>query len=178
MRLDVVRKMYAIRLGELVPSADIHVLRGIEGARARQMYKAQADRFGIRWRGRKYKRDKPHEADTPNQALNHAATVSYAAAAIAVNAAGCISQLGFIHEDSGEAFNLDIADLYRDTFTVPVAFSAAKTVAERGSQDSVDRVVRKLAGAELRKTQLIARMIDRIKDLIDADDADCDEKRS
>ena len=33
----------------------------------------------------------------------------------AVTVTGAIPQLGFIHEHSGEAFALDIADLFRDT---------------------------------------------------------------
>ena len=172
-RLDAVRKMYAWRLGELVPSADITVLRGIEGARARETYRLLAAQYGIAWRGRRYDRENPLGADPPNQAINHAAVACYAAAAVAVNAAGCIPQLGFIHEDSGEAFNLDVADLFRDTFTIPVAFGAVKT-ASGARDDTLERTVRKAAAAEIRKVKLIALMIDRIKELIDAHDDDRD----
>ena len=37
-----------------------------------------------------------------------------------------IPQLGFVHEDSSNAFVLDIADLVRTTVTVPVAFAVAR----------------------------------------------------
>lgn len=170
-RLDTVRRMYAWRLGELVPSADIAVLRGIEGARAKETYRQLAAQYGVTWRGRRYDRENPLMTDMPNQAINHAAVACYAAAAVAVNAVGCIPQLGFIHEDSGEAFNLDIADLFRDTFTVPVAFQAVKSAAG-AHDDTLERTVRKLAAAELRKAKLISVMIDRIKELIDANDHD------
>ena len=43
---------------------------------------------------------------------------------IAVTATGAIPQLGFIHEHSGEAFALDIADLFRDTILLPAAFQS------------------------------------------------------
>jgi CRISPR-associated protein Cas1 len=43
-----------------------------------------------------------------------------------VTATATIPQLGFIHEDSGQAFALDIADLFRDDITLTIAFSAAK----------------------------------------------------
>lgn len=54
-RLRVVRRMYALRFGEEPParrSAD--QLRGIEGARVRETYKAIAARYGVSWRGRDY----------------------------------------------------------------------------------------------------------------------------
>ena len=44
-RMRVARKMYAMRLGEVLPHRDIAVLRGIEGARAKETYKIVADRF-------------------------------------------------------------------------------------------------------------------------------------
>ncbi|MCB9659957.1 MAG: type I-E CRISPR-associated endonuclease Cas1e [Polyangiales bacterium] len=175
-RLDVVRRMYAWRLGELVPSADIAVLRGIEGARAREMYKQLAAQYGVTWRGRRYDREKPELTDRPNQAINHAAVACYAAANVAVNATGCIPQLGFIHEDSGEAFALDIADLFRDTFTLPVAFEATKMV-NKSPDDLLERTVRKLAAREIRRAQLVPTMIARIKELLDADDPDRDQER-
>jgi CRISP-associated protein Cas1 len=35
-----------------------------------------------------------------------------------------IPQLGFNHEDSGQRFVLDLADLHRDKLTIPAAFRA------------------------------------------------------
>jgi CRISPR/Cas system-associated endonuclease Cas1 len=68
----------------------------------------------------------PTTADLPNQVINHAASAIEAAAAIAVAATAAILQLGFIHEDLGQSFVLDIADRFRDTVTLPVAFQAAR----------------------------------------------------
>jgi CRISP-associated protein Cas1 len=163
-RLDVARRMYAWRLNEILPHTDIASLRGIEGARVKQMYKLQADRFKIKWTGRRYDRANPLAADLPNQALNHAASAVEAAAAIAVSATATIPQLGFIHEDSGQSFVLDIADLFRDDFTVPVAFVAAAHV-DKHPDENIERTTRKKAGLEMRKAQLIDKMIDRIKQL-------------
>jgi CRISPR-associated protein Cas1 len=164
VRLDIARRMYAWRLGEILPHKDIETLRGIEGARVKAMYKLQADRFGIRWNGRRYDRGNPTAADMPNQALNHAASAIEAAAAIAVAATATIPQLGFIHEDPGQSFVLDIADLFRDDVTVPVAFAAVKDAA-KSPDSNIERVTRKLAGLTLRRDDVIERMIDRIKQL-------------
>lgn len=168
-RVTVVRRMYAWRLGEVLPDADLAVLRGIEGARAKATYKIMAERYGVPWGGRCYDRSRPDHGDLPNQAINHAATAVSAAAQLVVAVTGTIPQLGFVHEDSGISFALDIADLFRDTVTLPVAFSAARLVS-RGEGGSIERVVRRLAGAMMRRERVIPKMIDRIKMLLGDDD--------
>lgn len=165
-RMAVARRMYAFRLGEVLPHRDIAVLRGIEGARVKEMYKLTAARFGIEWRGRRYDRQAPQAADLPNQAINHAASAVEGAAAIAVSATATIPQLGFIHEDSGQSFVLDIADLFRDTITVPCAFKAAAVAAKRPG-DGIERITRRMVGERLRRDAVIPAMIDRIKSLFD-----------
>jgi CRISPR-associated protein Cas1 len=164
VRVAVARRMYAWRLGEVLPHRDITVLRGIEGARVKETYRLTAERIGIRWNGRHYDRQNPLAADLPNQALNHAASAVEAAAAIAVAATAAIPQLGFIHEDSGQSFILDIADLFRDSLTVPCAFKAALAVEKRPAE-SIERVARRTVGERLRRDQVIPAMIDRIKAL-------------
>lgn len=163
-RMMVARRMYAWRLGEVLPHRDITVLRGIEGSRVKEIYRLTAERIGIRWNGRRYDRSDPLSADLPNQALNHAASAVEAAAAIAVAATATIPQLGFIHEDSGQSFILDIADLFRDELTVPCAFKAA-LVAEKRPGESIERLTRRSVGERLRRDQVIPTMIDRIKAL-------------
>lgn len=166
-RLSIARRLYAWRLGEVLPHQDIAVLRGIEGARMKETYRLLAKRHGIQWDGRRYDRANPNAADAPNQAINHAATAVEAAAAIAVAATSAVPQLGFIHEDSANAFTLDIADLYRDQMTLPIAFQAVKA-AEKDPTVPLERQVRRIAGRAFRDQGLIPGMIDRIKTLFDA----------
>lgn len=165
-RIATARRMYAWRLGEVFPDADIAVLRGMEGSRMKETYKRLAHQFGIAWRGRRYDRDKPTETDFANQAINHAVTAVEATARVAVAVCGAIPQLGFIHEDAGHAFTLDVTDLFRDTVTLPVAFSAAKQLEQKPDQE-VERVTRRLAAVTLRKKRIVSAMIDRIKELLD-----------
>jgi len=168
-RLDVARRMYAFRFGRVLPHRDISVLRGIEGGRMKETYRIEAERFGIPWKGRRYDRANPNAADIPNQAINHAATFVESAADIAVAAVGALPPLGFIHEDSSNAFTLDIADLFRGELTIPLAFQAARKVLDDPTL-SIERTLRREAASEFRKRQLVPKMIDRIKDLLDADD--------
>jgi len=170
-RISVARHMYALRLGEILPHKDLDTLRGIEGARVKTIYKLMADKYGIEWNGRHYDRGNSEATDTPNQAINHAATAVKAAAAIAVQSLAAIPQLGFIHEDSGQAFVLDIADLYRDTVTLQIAFSVAKNVAAC-DDTTIDRLVRREASAVFRKQSVISSMIDKIKLVLRTEEQD------
>jgi CRISPR-associated protein Cas1 len=93
------------------------------------------------------------------------------AAAIAVQSLAAIPQLGFIHEDSGQAFVLDIADLFRDTVTLQIAFSAAQK-ALAGHTDTIDRLVRREASIVFRKQSVVAAMIDKIKLVLRMEETD------
>ena len=169
-RISVARHMYALRLGEVLPHRDLDTLRGIEGSRVKTMYRLMAEKYDIEWKGRHYDRQNPDATDLPNQAINHAATAVQAAAAIAVQAVAAIPQLGFIHEDSGQSFVLDIADLYRDSITLQIAFTSAKRAEKESS--TVDRLVRREAATVFRKQKVIPSMIDSIKKVIKMEEVD------
>ena len=164
LRLTIAKKMYALRLGEVLPQQDISALRGVEGARMRRTYNLLAQRYGIQWKGRRYDRADPLWADLPNQAINHASVAVTSAAVVAVTSVGAIPQLGFIHEHSGEAFALDIADLFRDTILLPAAFQSAREVMDQPRLD-IERHTRRTTGKLLRRERVISKMIDRVKAL-------------
>lgn len=165
-RTTIAQRMYTLRFGEVLPHRNLNVLRGIEGARVKESYRLVSQQIGIEWKGRRFDRAKPNATDLPNQALNHAASALEAAAAIAVSATATIPQLGFIHEDPGQSFVLDIADLYRDSITIPCAFRAVKKVQEN-SGDNIERTTRRLTGKALSQKQVIPKMIERIKTLFE-----------
>ena len=156
--------MYALRLGEVLVHRKIEVLRGIEGARVKEAYRKLAEEFGIEWRGRNYDRANPAAADPPNQAINHASSAVVAAAGIAVAATATIPQLGFIHEDSSQAWVLDLADLFREQATLRIAFGAVQEMA--GSKRTLEQLVRRRANAMFTGSDLIPSMIERVKTLL------------
>lgn len=168
-RLNTACRLYAWRFGQLLPHRNIETLRGIEGARIKESYKLVAQRYGIEWNGRLYDRNNPEEADLQNQAINHAATFVEAAAEIAVAATGALPPLGFIHEESSNAFTLDISDLWRVDVVLPLAFSSVKDVMT-GKASSLEREIRQKAARTFRNEKVIPRMIERIKELFDVDD--------
>ncbi len=165
--MEVARAMYAMRFSEFVLTRDIEVLRGQEGARIKRSYQLAAERFGIPWHGRHYDRENPDATDAPNQAINHAATAMEAAAAVAVSSLGAIPQLGFVHEDAGQAFVLDIADLYRHDVTLEIAFGGV--IDSQSKQQPLERMIRQRAAKIFRQRSVIPSMIDRIKTLLRLD---------
>ena len=169
-RMDVARAMYAYRFGQVVRTRDISVLRGQEGARIKRSYQLVADRYGIEWNGRRYDRKNPNAGDVANQALNHSASAIRAAASVAVASVGAIPQLGFVHEDSGQSFVLDIADLYRHETTLDIAFGAVEVSEQTG--DSIERLVRQRANKLFKERKIIPSMIEKIKSLLDASSTD------
>lgn len=169
-RLEVARTLFSWRFGTRLSTGDIETLRGVEGGRLRRAYTVVAAQYGIAWEKRRYDRANPTAADEPNQAVNHAATFVEAAADIAVAAVGALPPLGFIHEDSSNAFTLDIADLYRVEVTLPLAFSSLHAVRTGKSQLPLEREVRRRAARVFRDKQLISQMIEKIKELFDVND--------
>jgi CRISPR-associated protein Cas1 len=168
-RIEVAKKMYALRFSMITKHHNLNILRGIEGSRMKAAYKLLADRYRIPWEGRRYDRSNPNAADIPNQAINHAATLVECAADIAVAALGALPPLGFIHEDSSNAFTLDIADLYRTEVTIPLAFRCAHQVLTNPGIP-LERLLRQEAAKEFRRYKLIPKMIDHIKDLLHVND--------
>ena len=141
----------------------------MEGARVKETYRILAQQAGIRWEGRHYNRQAPEAADLANQAINHAATFVEAAGDVAVAVVGALPPLGFIHEDSSNAFTLDLADLYRDDVTIPLAFSVARKAMDNPHL-TLERELRLEAARLFRTRRLIPRMIDCVKELLDVDD--------
>jgi CRISPR-associated protein Cas1 len=163
-RRMVARRLYGFKLGEVLPDAPIEVLRGIEGARAKETYKLFAQRYGVAWTGRRYDRQNPGGDDPINAAINHASVATLAAAQVAVAAVGAIPQLGFIHEDSGLALCLDLADSFRDEVTLTAAFSGVQRAQREGI--SLESAVRRGVGRILREQQIVPAMIDRLKSVL------------
>ena len=97
-RLRVVRRMYERRFGEEAPSRrSVDQLRGIEGARVREMYRLLAQRHGVSWEGRRYDPNAWDAADLPNRCLSAATAALYGLCEAAILAAGYAPAIGFLH---------------------------------------------------------------------------------
>lgn len=164
LRLKVVRKMYAMRFGEEPPQRrSVEQLRGIEGARVREMYKRLAAQYGVEWRARNYDVEAWDAGDLPNRCLSAATASLYGVTEASVLAAGYAPAVGFIHTGKPLSFVYDVADVFKFETVVPVAF---KVAAARGPNP--EREVRLRCRDIFRETRLLERIIPSIEEMLSA----------
>lgn len=173
-RLRVVRRMYAIRFQEEVPARrSVDQLRGIEGARVREMYRLLAQRHGVTWDGRRYDPQNWSGADTINRCLSSATAALYGLCEAAILAAGYAPAIGFLHTGKPQSFVYDIADIFKFETVVPEAFRVVAAVtADRPLEgeritDPVATVRRRCRDA-FRRTDLLSKLIPAIEDVLSA----------
>ena len=169
-RLNVVREMYRRRFQEDAPSRrSIEQLRGIEGARVREMYKLLAQRYGVNWNVRNYDRKDWDNADVANRALSAATACLYGITEAAVLAAGYAPAIGFLHRGKPLSFVYDIADVYKFETVAPAAFdTAGKILKGKGDGNPVERQVRIACRDLFRKSGLLDRIIPDIGEILKA----------
>jgi len=164
LRLKVVRRMYALRFGDEPPARrSVDQLRGIEGARVREMYKQIAKRYGVEWKGRDYDPEQWDASDVPNRCLSSATACLYGVAEAAVLAAGYAPAVGFIHTGKALSFVYDVADIYKFDTVVPVAFRIASR-----SPHNPEQQVRLACRDVFRETKLLDRIIPGIEEMLAA----------
>lgn len=169
-RLNVVREMYRRRFDEEAPARrSIEQLRGIEGARVREMYKLIARQYGVEWSSRNYDRKNWDAADTPNRCLSSATACLYGLAEASILAAGYAPAIGFLHRGKPQSFVYDIADIYKFETVVPAAFqTAAKITKGQGRGIAPERQVRITCRDLFRRTGLLEKIIPSIEDILKA----------
>jgi CRISP-associated protein Cas1 len=169
-RLNVVREMYRRRFGEEAPSRrSIDQLRGIEGARVREMYKLIAKKFGVEWKSRNYDRNAWDAADIPNRCLSSATACLYGLSEAAILAAGYAPAIGFLHRGKPQSFVYDVADVYKFDTVVPAAFETAAKIAKgRGDGSAPERQVRIACRDLFRKTGVLDKIIPSIEEMLKA----------
>jgi CRISP-associated protein Cas1 len=164
LRLKVVRNMYAMRFDEEPPQRrSVEQLRGIEGARVREMYKRLAAKHGVEWKARNYDTSEWDKGDLPNRCLSAATSCLYGISEAAVLAAGYAPAIGFIHTGKPLSFVYDVADVYKFETVVPVAFKIASQPTANPEQK-----VRIACRNVFRETKLLERLIPSIEQMLAA----------
>ncbi|MEU7754280.1 type I-E CRISPR-associated endonuclease Cas1e [Micromonospora sp. NPDC049171] len=161
-RLTVARHMYSMRFpDEDVSALTMQQLRGREGARVKKIYRAQAARTGVPWDGRLYKPGQPFETgDDVNRLLSAGHSCLYGICHAAIVGLGASPGLGFVHTGGATSFVLDIADLYKAEYTIPLAFDLAASglITERDARTAFrDRVA---------DGKLMTRIVQDVKSLL------------
>ena len=163
-RLNVVRKMYALRFKEEPPARrSIEQLRGIEGVRVRKMYELFARQYKVNWKRRNYDHTEWGSGDVPNRCLSSATACLYGICEAAILAAGYAPAIGFIHTGKPQSFVYDIADIFKFETVVPVAFR----IAARNPYNP-EQSVRLACRDAFRQTKLLKRIIPTIEEVLSA----------
>ena len=173
-RLEVARRMYIFRFGQILPHRDITVLRGIEGGRMKKSYQILAEEHGVPWKGRRYDRQNPTAADIPNQAINHAASFTEAAARYRCCRSGRPATVRFhprgLQQRLQPWISLTCTGwslLCHWPSPSRKGYLTIRTSCWNGPFGGT-------AARQFRKQKLIPKMIDRIKELIHVDDRGSD----
>ncbi|MDY6050704.1 MAG: type I-E CRISPR-associated endonuclease Cas1e [Corynebacterium sp.] len=124
-RLNCAREMYQMRFpDEDVSHLTMQQLRGREGHRMKKIYAAEAQRSGVKWKGRHYDPNSFDDGDAINQALTESAAALYGISHAVIVALGFIPALGIVHSGKDCSLVYDIADLYKAEISIPAAFDA------------------------------------------------------
>ncbi|MEV4752999.1 type I-E CRISPR-associated endonuclease Cas1e [Streptosporangium sp. NPDC049248] len=164
-RLGVARAMYGMRFpGEDVSTMTMQQLRGREGARVRKQYQLHSRRTGVAWTGRDYR---PGDAfatgDDLNRLLSAANAALYGICHAVIVGLGASPGLGFVHTGAATSFVMDIADLYKAEYTIPLAFDlAAKGLTE-------ERDARLGLRDRIAEDKLLGRIVRDVKGLLSPD---------
>ena len=163
-RLNVVRKMYALRFKDEPPARrSVEQLRGIEGVRVRKMYQLLAKQYRVDWKRRNYDHTNWGSGDIPNRCLSSATACLYGICEAAILAAGYAPAIGFIHTGKPQSFVYDVADIFKFETVVPVAFRIA------GKKPfNPERDVRLACRDIFRQTKILKRIIPTIEEVLAA----------
>ena len=162
-RRKVAVAMYAKRFDEaLDPDLSLEQIRGHEGVRVRNTYQRMSRRYGVKWKGRRYKRNDWDASDPVNRALSMANALLNGLCHAAIVSGGYSPGLGFIHTGKQLSFVYDIADLYKTELSIPIAFETAAL-----SSADIDARVRRRCREAFKEAKLLQRLLPDIDSLLD-----------
>ena len=169
-RLDVARKMYAMRFkDEDVSNLTMQQLRGREGSRIRKVYRDCSKKFNVKWEKRDYKVDDFEDGDPVNQALSALNVSLYGVCHSVIVALGMSPGLGFVHTGHDKSFVYDIADLYKAEITIPLAFELASKYKEG---DDIGKLARLSLRDRMVDGKLMRKIVEDLQFLMDISEED------
>lgn len=166
-RLTVARKMYQLRFpNEDVSNLTMQQLRGREGARIRQVYRDYSKTFDVEWARREYDPSDFESGTAINQALSAANVALYGLVYSVIVAIGLAPGLGFIHVNHELSFVYDIADLYKASTSILVAF---EVVSQADPEEDIGQKTRLRMRDVFVDGKIIKSIVRDVKYLLDID---------
>lgn len=161
--LEVARRMYTRRFPDAeLAGKSLKEMMGMEGYRVRSLYQQKAEEYQVGWKGRSFTPGKFDLSDITNQVLTSANAALYGILCSAVHSMGYSPHIGFIHSGSPLPFVYDLADLYKETLCIDLAFAMTRDMAGRYDKHKVSAAFRK----RVIDMDLLAKLADDIPDVL------------
>lgn len=143
LRLAAAKRMYKIRYPEDdFTELSMRQLLGREGRHVAERYRELAQKYDIEWKGRKYDPKNFELNDVLQNALSCANACLYGICYSVIFALGLSPGLGIVHTGMAKSFVLDIADIYKESISFPVAFSIISKLNKKELYGPIDQLVR------------------------------------
>lgn len=141
--LEVARRMFARRFPDAeLMGKGLNEMMGMEGHRVRTLYQQKALEYQVGWKGRNFTPGKFDLSDITNQVLTASNAALYGILCSAVHSMGYSPHIGFIHSGSPLPFVYDLADLYKESLCIDLAFSLTRDMAGRYDKHKVSAAFR------------------------------------
>lgn len=125
--LQVARRMYSRRFPDVdLSKLTLQQMMGMEGVRVRALYAQKAQEYGVVWEGRRFEPGKFNHSNITNQILTACNASLYGIICSCLHSCGFSPHIGFIHSGSPLPFVYDLADLYKSTLCIDLAFQLTK----------------------------------------------------
>lgn len=159
--LEVARRMFARRFPDAeLQGKSLKEMMGMEGYRVRALYQQKAEEYQVGWKGRQFTPGKFELGDVTNQILTATNAALYGILCSAVHSMGYSPHIGFIHSGSPLPFIYDLADLYKESLCIDLAFSLTRDLAGRYDKHKVSAAFRQ----RVIEMDLLARIGEDIQD--------------
>lgn len=161
--VEVARRMFARRFpGAELAGKNLKEMMGMEGHRVRTLYQSKAEEYQVGWKGRQFTPGKFDLSDVTNQVMTACNAALYGILCSAVHSMGYSPHIGFIHSGSPLPFVYDIADLYKESLCIDLAFSLTRDMAGRYDKYKVSAAFRK----RVIEMDLLRRLAEDIPDML------------
>ena len=162
--VEVARRMFARRFPTAkLDGKSLKEMMGMEGHRVREIYGQMAVKYNVGWKGRSYEPGKFEMGDITNQVLTSANAALYGILTSCIYSMGYSPHIGFIHSGSPLPFVYDLADLYKESLCIDLAFSLTLEMAGRYNKAKVSAEFRK----RVIEMDLLAKIGEDIKSLLE-----------
>lgn len=168
--IEVVRRMYSVRYpNNKLKNKSLEELRGLEGKNVKECYQSLANKYNIIWQGRSYKVNDFESQDNINKSLTTVNQYLYGIINGVVHLMGFSPAIGFIHTGHIQSFIYDLADLYKESITIPIAFQVASEY-ECGKIEDIRKELQKKLRIAIKEKKLLKQISKDLKFIFDGFD--------